>query len=436
MRVESESSATDRNNIRVWALFGLYYPNFAGAAIQGHRVFRRLVSQGFNITVLTAAKHRATSLSGEEVELDGLRIRYLPLVSGKEWNSLRKSPFLYKAVRLLNGLLSSLSLNARNALLIWRDGCQDDIVQFYSINDFSFVVIWLARYRKMHPVIRMTLLGSDSPDIHQRGIKRILAELRLEAYRRTEAVVSISSALTESCISAGLNAEKVFQIPNGVDLAKYYPLDRQKREQMRLILKLPLNRRFIVFVGAAVYRKGIDVLITSFIQVANQLEDVDLLVIGPNDFADPVRHPHRRQQLLDELTQELSDTNLTSRVHWIGEITNVQDYLQAADLFCLPTRREGLGTAIAEAMAVGLPVVTAHLDGVTTDLIKRDDEGFLISGHDPDDYAAALLKILSDTSLARHLGQSARIRAEKEFSLDLAVNRYADLYVSLVGGTC
>ncbi len=120
-------------------------------------------------------------------------------------------------------------------------------------------------------------------------------------------------------------------------------------------------------------------------------------------------------------------------MHWAGEADNVHQYLQAADIFCFPTQREGLPNAVAEAMATGLPAVVARLEGVTTDMIRSEGEGILITGHDPTTYAGALLKLLKDPDTARTMGNSARARAASEFNLEVIGQRYAQLYRELAG---
>ena len=425
----------NKGSIRVWALFRYYYPNFAGAAIQGHQILSRLAGRGFSVRVLAAADQVAASMAGQTIEMDGLSIRYLPVVRSRNWFFLARIPLLRKLMSCLNGLVGSLSLNLRNAWVLWREGRRGDIVQLYSCNQFSFLVVWLAQVRGMHPVIRMTLMGSDDPASFQNGMKPVMGTLKLEAFRRAEAIVSISSALTNSCRSAGLDPDKVVQIPNGVDLQLFHPLSKPEQANLRAALGLRPDQRYIVFVGSALHRKGIDILTRAFIHVAQQISDIELLIVGPCDFSDHTRHHPERQQFVADLKQDLAQVGYSSRVHWVGEVDNVHEYLQVANAFCLPTRREGLGTVIVEALAVGLPVVTARLEGVTTDLIQLESEGVLIAGDDPNDYANALLQLLRDSTMAKDMGNCARVRAETEFSLELAVQRYAELYRGLAGVT-
>lgn len=415
---------------RVWGLFKHYYPSFAGAAIQGHRVLSHLAEQGFSIQILAAADHAAKESAGQAIKLDGLTIHYLPVVQRRDWRFLSRVPSLRKLASSCSSLVSGLFLSLSSAWVLSRNGRPGDVVQLYSCNSFSFLVVWLARLRGMHPVIRMTLVGSgDDPGSFQKGPKRILGLLTLEAFRRAEALVSISSALAECCRSAGLY--KVERIPNGVDLNLFHPLGETEQATLRTLLGLGTDRRYIAFVGMALHRKGIDVLINAFIQVARQISDVDLLIIGPSDPGDCARHEPKGPQVVADLKQELAQAGYSSRVHWTGNVNNVHEFLQAADVFCLPTRREGLPNSVIEAMATGLPMVVANLEGVTTDLIHSGRDGILVAGHEPGDYADALLRLLQDKAKAEVMGNQARARAEAEFGIELAVQRYAELYREL-----
>jgi glycosyltransferase involved in cell wall biosynthesis len=418
--------------IRVWAFSRYYHPNFSGAAMQAHQVLRRLARQGFPIHVLTAAGHTTTGLAGHEAELDGVLIRYLPVVRRQDWGFLARVPPLLSLMGYLNGQLHLLSLSLRACLILWRQGRRGGVVQLYGVGSFSFLIIWLARIRGLHPVARMSLLGSDDPGSLRGGIWSLSSALKLRAFRQAEAVVGMSHALIESCRSAGIDDSKVFRIPNGVDLDLFHPLDPEERADLRKTLGLEPARRYIIFVGSAKRRKGIDVLIRAFVQVARQLDDVELLVIGPSDFDDRSRHVPARRQLVAELRQELEKATCSSRVRWVGRVDNVHVYLQAADVFCLPSRREGLPNAVIEAMAVGLPVVTALLEGVTTDLIRSADEGVLIPGYEPGQYAGVLLQLLENPEEAKDMGMRGRARIEGEFDLASVVERYAELYRSLV----
>ena len=282
----------------------------------------------------------------------------------------------------------------------------------------------------MHPVIQVSLLGADDPMSFRPSLLGLSTALKRACFHRVDKVIGLSCALTQRCTMAGVEPQKIVRIPNGVDLQQFVPAPLPKPE-LRRRLRLSPQRRYVVFVGSALLRKGIDVVISAFIDGCAPWDDVDLLVVGPCDFSDRTRHDPARQKLVDHLRGRLTDRGMASRVHWVGQVDNVQEYLQAADLFFFPTRREGLPNALAEAMACGLPTLASHLEGITTDLIRDGQEGRLIAGHDAADYAAALQELLRQPARMAEMGRAARRRIEDHFALEGVVERYAQLYRSL-----
>ena len=413
--------------IHIWVIIRLYYPNFSGAAIQAHQIFSKLVRQGFSVTVLTTGHFAATSLRGQRTRRDGIDIRYLRKIRHKNWASVAEAGTLRKIIAYLEGLLGTFSFGIHTAWTLLREGQPDDIVRVYSPDQFSFLPVWTAKVKGMHPVLHMTLLNSDDPGSIKEHWDKFSGVLRQESFYRAEAITGYSSEQIRSCLSAGLDSRKVFQIPAGVNVSKFMSSSTEERIIIRKRLGLKSDSRFIVFVGNAIARKGLDVLVAAFLQIRSQISGVELLIVGPYDFSDP------RYKLASDLKDELEAADYLSHVHWIGRVDNVHDYMRAADIFCLPTRREGFGIVIIEAMAAGLPVVVARLEGVTTDIIQSDREGILITDHIPSDYAGALLRLLRDPSMAKSMGNAARERVINEFSLEHVVERYAQLYRELAG---
>ena len=421
------------SNIRIWGIFRLYHPNFSGAAFQGHQCLSRLARKGFSVTILTAGERVASHLKGTEVQRDGLKIRYMATLPPTDWHAVIRFSTLRKALRFLNSLARKLFWSIQCAWLLWREGKRGDIVHFYSHNEFSFIPILVVRACSMHSVLRITLLGADDPSsFNGSWTKNILGRLHLQAYRKVESVVSLASALTQSCRVVGIDMSKVIQIPNGVDMDVFYPIDEEKQKTLKKSLGLSMERYYIAFVGAAINRKGIDVLIRAFVRVAHKIDNVDILVIGPYQFNDLTRYDSKRKELVSVLRDELHCAGYASRVHWIGETENVPEYLRAANIFCLPTRREGLPNSVLEAMATGLPIVTSNLEGITTDLISDKVEGRLIVGYNPEDYAEVLNQLLLTLPDAVLMGTRARLRVENEFSIELVVNQYEQFYQRLV----
>jgi len=120
-----------------------------------------------------------------------------------------------------------------------------------------------------------------------------------------------------------------------------------------------------------------------------------------------------------------------------GRQAGVEELLRGADLFVLPSRREGLPMAILEAMASGVPIVATRVGGVP-EIIEDGEDGVLVPPEDPGALAAALGGLLDHPDRRAAMGIAARRKAEREFSLADAVDRYSEIYreIARKGAPC
>ena len=118
---------------------------------------------------------------------------------------------------------------------------------------------------------------------------------------------------------------------------------------------------------------------------------------------------------------------MTERVHLLGLRDDVEQVLNAADVFVHPSRSEGLPLAVLEAMGHRLPIVATGVGGIP-EAIEDQHTGRLVQPEDPAALATAIAEILTSSDLRERLGQNARARAEAEFSIDSMIDHYLKLY--------
>jgi glycosyltransferase involved in cell wall biosynthesis len=119
-------------------------------------------------------------------------------------------------------------------------------------------------------------------------------------------------------------------------------------------------------------------------------------------------------------------------VQFTGQVEDATRYLQAADLFVLPSSTEGLSNSMLEAMSCGLPVLATRVGGAS-DVIRNKESGYLIPPDDVDSLQQGLETLLDDGTLRFGLGAAARKRVTSDFSLDSVAGRLAALYRRLLG---
>ncbi len=205
-------------------------------------------------------------------------------------------------------------------------------------------------------------------------------------------------------------ANKVFTIPNGVDVERYGLL--VDGAEIRARLGLPTDGRLVTVVAKLMEQKGHRVLLEALPEVLGRHPDVRLVLAGEG----PLR---------DEIVARAAALGIA--VHLIGNRPEIPELLAASDLFVLPSLWEGLPMALLEAMASRLPVVATAVSG-SRDVVVPGESGLLVAPGDAPALAGAMIDLLTDRARAQRLGEGARRRVETEFSARTQAERHAALF--------
>jgi glycosyltransferase involved in cell wall biosynthesis len=131
----------------------------------------------------------------------------------------------------------------------------------------------------------------------------------------------------------------------------------------------------------------------------------------------------------------VAEWNLEGRVTFVeGPVANVQDYMRAADVLVLPSRREGLPISVLEGMAAGLPVAASNIPEIADSQVEDGVQGLLFPVGAVGAMGDSLRWLVAEPALRQRMGRAARRRAVDRFSIDLVDERYERLYQGLVGG--
>jgi glycosyltransferase involved in cell wall biosynthesis len=234
--------------------------------------------------------------------------------------------------------------------------------------------------------------------------------------RGAAGVIAPSAAIRDELLRAGFPRERIVCFANAVDVNRFRPTTPAGKAEAKSALGLPKDRAVIGTVARLVERKGIDVLLQAF-GIVRQSHRVHLVIVGDGPLGKELR------ALAHELRMEDS-------ISWLGFQADPVKWLQAMDVFALPSRLEGSPNAVLEAMATGLPIVATTIGGVV-DILEEGRTGFLISPDDRDALAGALDRLLRNARLRADLGCRARNRAVEVFSLPGNISRLMDLYLAL-----
>jgi glycosyltransferase involved in cell wall biosynthesis len=199
----------------------------------------------------------------------------------------------------------------------------------------------------------------------------------------------------------GVPIERIDVILNGVEGERFAGADRN---QARAALGLPADAPVIGCVGRISEQKGQEELIRAAALVRREFPSAVFLVVGSAD----------DEKLLARMQALVAELDLGATVRFTGHLGDMPAVYAALDILAAPSRWEGFGLMLAEAMAAGRPIVAARA-GAIPEVVVEDETALLVPPRDAPALAAALLRVLRDPALARRLGAAGVVRA-RDFS--------------------
>jgi len=250
-----------------------------------------------------------------------------------------------------------------------------------------------------------------------RGRVALFVALERLAARWTDTLVALTPREVEEHVERGIGrAAQWAVVPSGVPTARLRAA-APTRAAARARLGLPADAFVIAGVGRLVPIKGFDLLVDALPAIAAQVPSARALLIGDGE----------ERAALEARAAALG---VSERLSITGAVTDVEGVLAAADVLAAPSRNEGMGRVLVEAMAIGLPVVGTTVGGIP-DVIIDGECGRLVAPDDAAALAAALAELGSDAALRAKLGAAAGPRAEA-FSTDVAAAAMGAIYDGLV----
>lgn len=216
-------------------------------------------------------------------------------------------------------------------------------------------------------------------------------------WRRADLVLAVSTAVARVLEDCGLEPGRVRVVHDGVDPAELRP---PLEGRLRSAAGAGPGETLVGAVGALVGHKDHRTLVRAAARLAAERPDVRFVVAGEG----PLR---------DELEAEVRERGLEGRIALPGHVENVARSLGDLDLFVMPSREEGLGTAALEAMAAGVPTVVTRAGGLAD---VAGDALPSVPPEDPVALAEAVGRLLDDPEALRATASAGRRRVEERFT--------------------
>lgn len=209
-------------------------------------------------------------------------------------------------------------------------------------------------------------------------------------------------------------------ILNGTDQTRFHV--NHDREGVRRELGIPPERKAVGIIGRICQQKAQDDFLCAAAMVRKSVPKALFLIVGQAD------HPKE----LSKLKALAKTLGIEKDVIFTGYIDNIQQVYGALDLLIVPSRWEGFGLILVEAMASETPIVATDV-GPIPEVVGREGAASLIPADAPDQIAAKAIRILNDPVLSKKMVEKGKKRVEL-FSWERAASKLDQLYNGLLGG--
>jgi glycosyltransferase involved in cell wall biosynthesis len=256
----------------------------------------------------------------------------------------------------------------------------------------------------------------ETPHVRERwrhGLKSRFVVDRL-AGRFVDQYIAVSEANRRYLIEEkGLPPQKIVVIHNGCNVRRFTP-HHQEPAGLRQSLGFGNDDPVLVVIGRLEPQKGHRVLLEALPAVRREFPAVRVVFVGEG-------------ALRAELEHQVAGSGLAHVVRFVGQQSNIVDWLALADVTVLPSFYEGLPLAAIEALAAGRPIVATAVDG-TPEVVVDGATGLTVPPGDPTELARAVCRLLGDPSLGEKLALAGRDWVLERFAEDRQVRRTEALY--------
>lgn len=288
----------------------------------------------------------------------------------------------------------------RTMIRLWRllSERKPDIVHCHLYASF-YALPWVLTHRaKMVHTIHI------QPDREFTPLLRAI--LRFGAKIHKIQPVTISRVNQEiACKLYGCGPEEYPYVNNPVETQRYWHEDRGRAEDCVYINVSRLDKR-----------KNLSLALRAMPEVLRQIPNARLVLVGNGD-------------TFEELQQEAADLGIQDAVVFAGEQKHPEEFLAKADVYVMPSRKEGLPLSVLEAMACGLPVISTDVGGMA-DIVK--DNGVLIEDNDLQALTREMIRFGLDASLREKCGRASQ-ELVKAFDAKSCARAYSEIYRKICG---
>ena len=381
---------------KILMVTGTFLPEINGAVLQCVQIIERLGNE-FDFEVLTGAK--------------------LPVFEG----TFCKVPVhrLVSNASIKNAIQSIFNIGT---LLL---ASRFDIIHFHGYSKKTLIIGAFGLLLGSKIILKCTSFGKDdAQSILLRGwAHKIMA-------RAIDAWICPIPAFEHSCATARVSTSRIHAISNMVDTERFLPVPIEEKRRSREELGLCRKAGIVLFVGHFSQEKRPHLLLESMETIMRKDKKVFLIFVGtqsgPAFEVDPTIAPRMKKRAVE--------LGIHEQIIWIPRHDSIEEIYNVADIFVMPSVREGMPNALLEAMASGLCVVATMLPGITDCIIPGNNTNSLVSPDRPEQLREKIEFFLNNPKRRADSSKMARAQVVDRFSPGMVCNQLRNLYANLKNG--
>lgn len=375
---------------KVCMLIARFYPQLGGTELQALRLAKTFISHRIETFVLTQ--------------------RYSKILKKKE---IIEGVPVYRRFGPIPGFVGSIGFMFSSFLFLVSQRRKSDIIYVHLASSPAIVAGIVGRL--LHKKTILKFGGArKTGDIYTSG-KKPWGGVKLWILQKfIDYFVCPSEEVKKEIIAAGFPETRIIKIPNAVETNIFSPVTTDVKLQLRKKLSLPSDKKIIIYSGRLSEGKGVEILLAAFSRLLRIFPAIYLVILGEGKL---------RSKLIGLSEKE----NIVGDVLFGGYKENVNEYLQASDLFVNPSLGEGLSNSVLEAMAVGLAVVVTGLES-NKEIIKDGVSGIIVEPDNVDSLIEGISDLLLNPEVCQTLGKNASEKIRKYFSLNIIADVYSRFF--------
>ena len=373
--------------MKIYQVVPYYPPHLGGMEIFVQRLSEGLAKKGHDVSVFTTSNVKVESISKNNA------VRII---------SLKKMSHVYNVPIVPS--------------LFWRliNEEKPDIINAHQYPIFfSDISAWVSQLRNIPFVLWVHVVSDPKSPLSGLISNTYYSTIGKFPFEMADSIISPTLAYKQKLIDMGTKAKKIQVIPYGIDVEKFYYVNKSNVFKERYNCE---GSTIILSVGRLNYQKGFKFLIKAMPGILRRIPDAKLIIVGEGE-------------QLSELENLVKSLDLFESVIFTGALAQKEIPMAyaTADIFVLPSLFESFGISLIEAQAAGKPVIGTKTGGVPEALIDGKT-GLLVEPGDPKQLEVAILKVLLNKKLQNEFGNNGYDFAKSRYSIQTTIETVSRTY--------